>query len=319
MRTRLRRGSTLSDITQAGSFSGTPPSVTPGTGSGIGGVDIPGLGSGAIGDLARSVIQIPFDDSIDTGGTLFLECFFQMPTGVVRIKSAQVWVQQKSFRQYVKAISGTTSGNGGGGTSASGGGGTSSSGGSTSVTSQAGVSHNHSEGTVFVTGNSTSNDSPTSGNQTVLHTHVTSGVTSGTESSNHPHIVTHSHTFSYNSPQSFTGPENGHTHGVTIGAHSHTTDIHTHTTDVHTHTITPALTTGIFETAAAGTMSLFVADDGTTYGAAITTGVSIMTAQTITPGLTITPGNKRIKIVSTGLCRVQVLLVLDLILQLGAA
>jgi len=73
------------------------------------------------------------------------------------------------------------------------------------------------------------------------------------------------------------------------------------------------LTSGIYETASAGTLSLTVADDGTTYGSALTSGVSSITAYDFTSSLSITAGDRRIKITGTGLTRVQVLLMLDLI------
>jgi len=94
----------------------------------------------------------------------------------------------------------------------------------------------------------------------------------------------------------------GHAH-IYIGQHDH---------NVPAQSVTTTLTPGIFETAAAGTMSLFVADDGVTYGSAITTGATSMTGQVLTPSLTKSAGDKRIKITATGLMRVQVLLILDL-------
>jgi hypothetical protein len=121
----------------------------------------------------------------------------------------------------------------------------------------------------------------------------------------------------------------GSTHQHTLGGSGGLTtdsangpDPHTHDYDVPTvtsvdsgssnHAHSVSLTTGIFETAASGTMSLFVADDGTNYGSALTSGVTSITDQDLKSQLTKTSGNKRIKITATGLMRVQVLLLLDL-------
>lgn len=152
-------------------------------GAGVGGVSTANLDPVTAEEIARSVTEIPFDDSID--GVHPLECFFQMPSGVLRVRSAKVWIQQKSFRQYV-------------------------------------------------------------------------------------------------SGSSF------------------------------------PLTPGIYETAATGVLAVYVADDGVTYpGTPAIAGASMVTALEITPGLTSSPGDKRLKITGTALSRVQVLIVLDLVLQLG--
>jgi hypothetical protein len=87
-------------------------------------------------------------------------------------------MRTKAYRYYVSSAS------------------SSSSGGGSTVTSQAGASHNHSEGSVFISGNTT---------------------TGGPG---------HEHNFAYNAPQSFTGSENGHTHAVdTTHGHSISTSL----------------------------------------------------------------------------------------------
>jgi len=132
--------------------------------------------------------------------------------------------------------------------------------------------------------------------------------------------------------------ESSHTHTVTIGSHSHgiaytgqvTSNVsgHEHAAAVansnsnsgggssptsaggvgHTHTLTYAIS----ETGPSGNVALFVADDGTNYGSAITSGVTSVSDQDITAQLTKSSGAKRLKITATGLMRVQVLLLLDL-------
>lgn len=95
------------------------------------------------------------------------------------------------------------------------------------------------------------------------------------------------------------------------GSHGHTfSDTYSTVTDSASHS--HGITYGIYEQAAAGTLSLYVADDGTNYGSAIIGGVTAINDQSILSQLTKKAGAKRIKITSTGLCRVQVTLVLDL-------
>lgn len=337
MRTRIRRGSILSDLTRAGSIGEAPATTKPPVTSGVSGVDTPGLGPGAVGDLARSVVQIPFDDSIDA--THPLECFFQMPKGVLRIKSAQLWVQQKSFRAYETGSSSggstVTSSSGGSVLSSSSGGSSTptTSGGGAITTSSSGGAHSHT-----LTGGLLNSDLGSASISSVagdtdaqgIHNHSDpQGGFTGDAGSHSHNVNSHGHTdaghrhgYFYFTATDNTGAhthtvDTTHTHTVTITAHTHTTDTtHTHTVDTsHTHT----MTYGIFEQAAAGTLSLNVADNGTTYGPTRTPGVTAITAYEMTPDLTIVPGDKRIRINGTGLCRVQVLVVLDLILQLGAA
>lgn len=238
----------------------------------------------------RIILEIPFDDSLDGGASNYLECFFQMPDGVNAIRSAKVWVQQKPFRTYNSAAS-----------SASGG---------TTVTSST-TSHVHPQvasskttGTSSDTAHTHSNSGNT-GNQGATHTHVESGGgTTNAETQNHDHAYTTAtgsssaaHTHTEEGLGAFTDPE------TIVGGHTHTTNT------AHTHTID--LTPGIFESGPTGTFSLQVADDGTNYGASIVTGQTSLTAQPLT-GLTRVKGNKRIKLIATGLQRLQVLIVLDL-------
>lgn len=191
----------------------------------------------------RNVIQIPFDDSIDS--THALECFFQMPTGTVKVTSAKVWVQRKSFRAYETATASESS-----------------------------------------------------------HTHTVT-------------IGTHSHGVSQNNSGGTTSTDSGHSHNYTDIYAATTSDAGGSSTPTssggagHTH----GITYGIYEQAAAGNLALYVADDGSSYGSAITSGVTSITAQEITPSLTKSSGDKRIKIEGTGLTRVQVLLMLDLLVQ----
>ena len=237
----------------------------------------------------RVVIQIPFDDSIDASNAL--ECFFQMPTQVAAIRSAKVWVQLKSFRTYNSAAASTAathdhtllgfsldSATGSGGTGATGG--------------EAAHTHGNSGNT---------------GNQGATHTHDASSA----ETQNHTHA--YSTATAAGSSHTHTGPS--HTHGQSGGGDLVSSPggvIGITGNGSHTHTI--SLTSGIFETAASGTISLAVANDGTNYGAAVVTGQSAITGLEIKEQLrsTSTTTDRRIKITATGLMRVQVLLVLDL-------
>lgn len=247
-RVRLRP-STLRDITSGAAF-GTRR--TPGPGQ-VDSVDLKnGVILGPHFAHVRNVLQIPFDDSIDA--THPLECFFQMPTDTLLIKSAKVWVQRKSFRAYETG-------------SSSGGGQTSSSGGS------------HSHGLTYSNSGTTLH--------TIPHTHPESG--GGTTGSG--------------------GNEHGHVYSVGSGTTSGGGD-HDHSVSNHVH----GITYGIFEQAAAGTLSVYVADDGAAYGSALTSGATSVTGLALT-GLSITAGDKRIKIEGTGLMRVQVLVMLDLIIK----
>lgn len=210
----------------------------------------------------RNVIEIPFDDSLDS--SFPLECFFQMPVGTTKVNSAKVWIQQKPFRMYSNAASSTGSGG----------------------------QHTH----AVVTGNdSTGSSAHTTDNQGI-HTHLDGdGVTTTGSSTVHSHNVnSHDHA------------HGGHFVGISQDS------------PTHSHTVTTSLTPGIFESGPSGTFAVQVSDDGTLigYGAAITSG------QTSTPagglsltGLTKASGDKRIKITATGLQRVQVLVVLDLLIQ----
>lgn len=302
MRNRAKRGTVLRDLTMGGRFGGVAP--TPGSASGAtpvgseagtGSVGGPSASPGVATAIARSVQQIPFDDSID--GTYPLECFFQMPAGVVRINDVQVWVQRKPFRRYVTASSSSASSGGGVASSSSGGG----------VTSSISATHAHA---VFRSGpgGPTSTASGGTTDAQGVHTHLESGGGTTGAAGSHSHNLNFAHT------------HNDHDHATTgDGGHTHTTDTtHSHTTDTsHAHTITTTLTPGIYEEPLGGTVAVYVADDGVSYGAAVTSGVSEVLGLSIRSSLTTVKGNKRIRVNGTALMRVQVLLVMDLILELG--
>lgn len=198
----------------------------------------------------RIVVQIPFDDVVDSGSPL--ECFFQMPPRVRAIRSASVWVQQKSYRIPSSTASTVT-------------GGSIVSGGPSATTTADQVAVVSSQ----------------------QHTHPESG--GGTTGND-------------------TAP--GFVISIDTDAVGVATDAHLHTSEIGSHT--HALNTTISEVAASGTISLFVADDGTNYGSAIISGASDITNQAIKSQLTKTVGDKRLKITSTGKARVQVLLLLDI-------
>ncbi len=280
---RIRiRGSLLRDIKAGfsygnaapiGSATATPPEP-PSPPAGPGDIRAGSIGGSHFYQV-RNVIQIPFDDSIDS--TYFLECFFQMPTNVKKISSAQVWVQRKPFRQYSSATA---------------------SGGTTVTSSSATHGHNLSNSTgPYSTGSDSSGSSAHTTDGQGVHTHLDGdGVTTTGVSVAHSHNV------------------NSHSHG-----HSHTalwpdvTDVsgaHTHTTNTsHTHTLTP----GIFESGPTGNVTLYLADNGSTYGAALGGPSTLLTAVDVTSQLTTASGDKRLKVTATGLMRVQVLLMLDLL------
>lgn len=208
----------------------------------------------------RNVIQIPFDDSVDPYYPL--ECFFQMPPGVVTIKAAKVWVQRKSFRQYVQqgsssysaatAVSSTLSSD------------------AWNVGTDGG--HGHNIAGAYLTGHAGSEPEPAHG----IHYHQTADPGA-----------------------------HGHPHNHTIPGHSHAVNPHGH-----------SLFPGIFETAPTGFVFLYVANDGVTYGPAVASGNSLAGVD-ITLTNSVSPSDRRIKIFGVGLMRVQVLVYLDLILELG--
>lgn len=228
---------------------------------------------GSYGEV-RNIIQIPFDDSVDS--THPLECFFQMPLNTAKIYSAKIWVQRKSFRQYVQAAS--------------------------SSSSSGGSAHTHNQNgfdttTTDVDGGGGASPS-SSGGRAGQHSHTDpQGGSTGLDTADHTHTIGHGHTV--------------HHHNYLDAVNSVTSNDN----PAHTHTITTStsLNPGIFETAASGTLSLFVADDGVTYGAAVVSGLTAISGTDIASLLSLTPGDRRIRIDGTGLTRVQVLLVLDLL------
>jgi len=139
----------------------------------------------------RNVIPFSFDDSIDP--THPLDCFFQMPAGVLKLYSAKVFVRADKFRAYASA--------------------TSSGGGSTTST---GSPHTH---LVPVSYDNTSSD----GHAHDAHAHDANhtGISPAPDPhSSHQHSAgPHSHT--YLSPATAVQSETpGHTHSVNT-AHSH--------------------------------------------------------------------------------------------------
>lgn len=106
-------GSVLSDLRAGARFRPRPVPT-----SGVGTVQSPQLGpqsvSGEHYAQTRVVVPFSFDDSIDP--THPLDCFFQMPAGVVKLYSAKVWVKPAAFRAYeTSSSSGGTSTSAGGG------------------------------------------------------------------------------------------------------------------------------------------------------------------------------------------------------------
>lgn len=237
------------------------------------------------------ILELPYSDSIDA--SFPLECFFQMPARTKAVRTAKVWVQQKPFRMY----SAQSTPSGGGSTSSSDGSHNHSlSGGSASGSTDGAVPANDATGTGGSTDAQLNHDhtDPQGGNTGVngAHSHLVNS-----HSHNHNH-GSHSHTVGGGAQAFITSFPSVTSSG---GTHNHSTPNHTHT-----------LTAGIFESGPTGTMSLAVADDGATYGGSIVTGATIITAQDLT-GLTKAVGDKRIKITGTGLMRVQVLIVLELV------
>lgn len=334
-RRKLRRGSVLGDMQMGGEFGGRAPAWQPAPvdRSGVGVIISPVLSPGVATEIARSVQQIPFDDSID--GTYPLECFFQMPPGVVQVRSVKVWVTRKPFRRYVSAVSSSATG---------GGGVTSSSSGGSSQTSSAATGHSHaiqlsgtstttsSTGLQIVAGGSSAAGSSTATGGTTdaqgVHNHSDPQGGATGDAGSHSHNVNFSHSHTTNISHSHTTSETAHGHGYLTafsgttdsgGSHSHTLDTtHSHNTDTtHNHTITTTLTAGIYEEALTGTVSLYAANDGITFAGPIVTGQTIISGLDITSYFSKAPGDRRIRVNGTALMRVQVLLVVDLILELG--
>lgn len=281
-----RRGSILRDLFGQSGIGRHPVLLD---GSGVGSVSSPDLPpTGIIGAHyaeTRNVLPFAFDDSIDTSNAL--ECFFQMPVGVLKIYSAQVWIQQKPFRRYVS--SNVAEGSHTHGLSASGA--------NTSTwnfpNTNAEASHTHTVNAL--------------GNQGTLHTHTDSGdsTITSTESANHSHS------------NSGTGAGSSHTHGIIDHWHDYLTPGSvTASGSSHTHTLSP----GIIESDGTGNLDLYLSDDGTGggYGSALVSAVTPpIIAQPLTPKLTIASGDKRLKIaqVSGVRCRVQVLIMIDVLLK----
>lgn len=279
---KLNAGSVLSDIQHGGNF--TPVPVAPPLGSIVGASVAPGSLGGSHYAETRAVIPYGFDDSIDP--TYPLDCFFQMPAGVLKIYSAKLWVKAAPFRSYATAAtaSGTTT--------------SSSSAGSDNPTS-AGGAHSHAE----VNGTA----SATTGNESADHSHIQTDTTP-TQGASPAH---HTHSYTY---QAFVGISNdspAHTHTVAIAGHTHTTDL------AHTH----GITYGIYESGAGtGTISVAVADDGVSFGGTLVSGANISTD--IKLFLSLTAGDRQIRVSSSGggtQARVKVLLILDCLLKVDVS
>lgn len=306
----MRRGSVLGDMQMGarfGAVQATAPTIyqAPPSNSGVGEVTSPTLSTGVAEEIARNVQQIPYSDSISASYPL--ECFFVMPVGVVRIRSIKVYAQRDEFRRYVQAVSASSAGGGGTVTSGGGGGGTSSTVFGYSVTTTSGGS--------LVGGadpSSTGGAGSTTDAQGV-HNHSETGSITSSDGSHAHNVNSHSHTLGHSHPL----PD--HQHAVAVAQHNHTTDVHSHGVDTsHNHTITTTLTPGIFEEVLSGTISLFVDNTGlgTAYAGPISSG-SGFDGVDVTGYFTRTPGARRIKIEGTALMRVHVLIVLDLVLELG--
>lgn len=280
---RRSTGSVLQDLQRGLGLVPRPAPVQ----SGVAGVGSPDLAPTSVlgGHYAetRNVIPFSFDDSIDP--THALDCFFQMPQGVLKIYSAKLWVKPDAFRAYE-----TSSTSGGGATSST----------------AAGHSHSLSYSLISTdlsgTGNSGSTAPTTDAQGLHNHSDPQGGVTGDSVTHSH-NVLGHTHT----------GPSHGHTYYA--GLSTTASDSHSHTTDTtHSH----GIAYGIFtSTAPTGTLSVQVADDGATFGASLASAASI-TALDIKQFLSLTPGDRQLRISTAGagaLARVKVLLMLDVLLK----
>jgi len=291
----------------------------------------------------RNVLPFNFDDSLDSSYPL--ECEFFMPPNTDEIKSAWVHIVGRNFRAYSKGAA-----SGGGQTSSSGGGQTTSSGGG--QTSSGGTAHSHSisgqtasygshshdisdyeanttagGSGIDVSGNTGGqSDSDVAGNsgETSGHTHTSGSYykTAHTHSSGSLAVNgTHIHTYrrallaiphGYHE-HSITGAtsssESSHTH--TVANHTHTVSDHTHTVSNHTHN----LTFGIYESTDPTGVNIYV-DDGDGYGSSLASDdTPVEIDVNIASSLSATSGWKKIRITSSRLGRVVVVLMLDITLS----
>lgn len=233
----------------------------------------------------RNVLQIPFDDSLDSTGAHYLECFFQMPVDTVKVVSAKVWIQQKPFRAYETSATSYV----GSGTSVAGGG------------SSSGTSSSNGNSAIGGASPSNSGGAGTTTDAQGLHNHTETGSVTSSDGSHSHNVGSHTHTIGHSHSDS------GHAHSVTISfpSHSHSVDL------AHGH----AINYGIYEAAATGTLGIKFSDDGTlgNYSATLQSAFNNLSGYELLPYITNTKGDKRLRIDSTGLCRVQVLVMLDLI------
>jgi hypothetical protein len=239
----------------------------------------------------------------------------EIPLEALSVLSLKLRMRVKPYRMYESTATAAA----GGGTTVTSGASSSSTSGTDATTS---TQYNTTEGahqhtqtdtaapsasTTSVAPGSTDSATPTSGNQLTLHVHspstvshdhsatvpadiVGSTASTGTESTNHAHQVTHSHTFatthnhsvtvSHNHSMTGQAADGAHTHPHTHSInHSHTI-AHTHSVTLtdHIHTIT--VNPGINETTTPGAMQVKV--DGNVASAAAT----VLDDFDITPYLT---------------------------------
>lgn len=315
---RLRRASVLGDLQAGARFGGqaTPWQPAPQDNSGVGGISGPNLSTGIVTEIARSVMQIPFDDSISSAYPL--ECFFQMPVGTVRVQSVKVWVKRVPFRRYVSAVSASSSGGGSNQTSSS------DTGHSHGIQLSGAPTTSSGTGVEIYLGGGSAGTTVASGGSTDAqgqhnHSDPQGGVTGDAGIHSHNVNFAHSHSVDYSHGHSVSDPT--HTHAY-LAAFSGTTDSgggHSHTLDTtHNHTITTTLTAGIFEEALSGTVSLYASNNGSTFAGPIVSGQSVINGVDVTSYFTKTPGDRKIRVDATALMRVQVLVYMDLILEVGA-
>lgn len=164
-------GSVLGDLRAGARFRPRPVPT-----SGVGTVQSPQLGpqsvSGEHYAQTRVIVPFSFDDSIDP--THSLDCFFQMPAGVLKLYSARVWVKPAAFRAYETA--------------------TSSGGGSVVSSDNGGATHSH----IITTASGGAHDHPTSVGSAGSHGFHFAGISNDT--SLHGHSVTlpnHTHGITY--------------------------------------------------------------------------------------------------------------------------
>lgn len=142
-------------------------------------------------------------------------------------------------------------------------------------------------------------------------TSVTAAASGNTGSASSSTSTESNHTHNLNYTTANTQTEQGHFHQHTIassaaagGAHSHSVDSHAHTLGSHTHTLTKAVNVS---TTPDG-VNVFL-DNGAGYGGAIATGSApVLIDADITASITATTALKQIRVTSTRLGKVDVIL-----------